>query len=249
MKQIKNMTLFVILALMVWLLAACNGSEPAAPAATAESSASNAVQTAPQASEAGEAAAEQPPAAPLNSDPKTAILQAMRAQLQAGPYRNKTTITSADSVQEMTGEIIPPDRMHVAMKMGDIATEMIYIGDKVWSKQGDEGWQESQRMGAASGGLVDESMIADSEKTITEAAYVGPETVDGVAALLYTYTSDQNKSAIMPIDSVIQIKMWINAATGLIIRLEMEDETMGMKSKTVQVVEYDPAITIEPPVK
>jgi hypothetical protein len=135
------------------------------------------------------------------------------------------------------------------MNLGDITTEMIYIGAKVWSKQGDEAWQESDRLGTPGAGLVGEEMITDSEKTITAAALVGPEAVDGVEALRYTYTNDLNQSGLMAMDSVQQVTLWLNAASGLIIRQEIEDTTAGMPSKTVQVIEYDATITIAPPVK
>lgn len=226
---------YLIFLLAIALLVACGGEE-ASPVAT----------EAPAADASTTNRAEAAPAA-LPSDPKAAILQAMRAQLTAGPYR--TTMTLDGETQASVGTIIPPDRMHVVMNMGEIKTEMIYIGDKIWSKQGDEAWQESDRMGDPGAGLVDESMIDDMEKTITEAALVGPQVVDGVDALLYSFTSDLHKSESMPMDSISQINLWINTATGLIIRQEIEDTTMGTPSKTVQVIEYDASITIEPPVK
>jgi hypothetical protein len=70
-----------------------------------------------------------------------------------------------------------------------------------------------------------------------------------VEALRYTYTNDLNQSGLMAMDSVQQVTLWLNAASGLIIRQEIEDTTAGMPSKTVQVIEYDATITIAPPVK
>ena len=92
-------------------------------------------------------------------------------------------------------------------------------------------------------------MIADGEKTITAAALVGLEGVDGVDALRYTYTNDLNQSGLMAMDSVQQVTLWVNTANGLIIRQEIADATSETPSKTVQVIEYDATITIEPPVK
>ncbi len=45
------------------------------------------------------------------------------------------------------------------------------------------------------------------------------------------------------------VKLWVNLATGLPIQQEIEGEAMGVKSKTVQAIEYDASLTIEPPVK
>ena len=249
----NHLFLIVPLMLAILLLVACGGDEAETGASSAPDSSPPTVQPATAAPTVAPTAPQEatalPAAAALPDDAKAAVLQAMRAQLTAGAYRTQTTITGEDFAQEATGEIIPPDRMHIVMQVGEIATEMIYIGDKVWSRQGDAAWQVADRLGMPGSGLLDESMIADSEKTITEATFVGKETVEGVDALVYSFTSDLNKSEIMPMDSVSQSKVWIDAATGLIVRLEVEDDTMGMKSKTVQVIEYDPSITIEPPVQ
>lgn len=182
-------------------------------------------------------------------DPKAAILQALRNQLTAGPYRTTTTITMEDGAQTIVGTVIPPDRMQVAMDLGGMKTEMIYIGDKVWSRQGDGEWQIADRMGMQGAGPLEESMIADTEKTISEATFVGAENVDGVEVLVYAFTTDLSKSALTPMESIIHSKVWIATATGLIIRQEIEDTTADTPSTTVQVVEYDPTITIEPPLK
>jgi hypothetical protein len=233
--------LYLTFLLATFLLVAC-GREESMPVAT----------QAPAADTATANRADAPQvAAPvtLPSDPKAAILQAMRAQLTAGPYRTTTTMIMDGSEQTSVGLMIPPDRLQVTMNLGDITTEMIYIGAKVWSKQGDEAWQESDRLGTPGAGLVGEEMITDSEKTITAAALVGPEAVDGVEALRYTYTNDLNQSGLMAMDSVQQVTLWLNAASGLIIRQEIEDTTAGTPSKTVQVIEYDATITIAPPVK
>ena len=224
------------------LLAGCGGDDPASDAARTTESSAPAQPAAAQPATAVPAAA-----VALPGDPKAAILQALRAQLNAGPYRTTTTITMDDGAQTIVGTVIPPDRMQVAMDLGGMKTEMIYIGDKVWSRQGDAEWQVSDRMGTPGAGLLDESMIADTEATITAAALVGPEVVEGVAALLYTFTTDLNKSTVMPMDSIMQSKVWIDAATGLVIRQETTDTTAETPSTTVQVVEYDPSITIEAP--
>ena len=233
--------LYLTFLLATLLLVAC-GREKSMPAAT-EAPLAN-IATANRA-EALQAA----PPVTLPSDPKAAILQAMRAQLTAGPQRTSTTISLEGSEQTSVGLVIPPDRLHVTMNLGEITTEMIYIGDKVWSKQGDEAWEVSDRLGTAGAGLVGEEMIADGEKTITAAALVGREGVDGVDALRYTYTNDLNQSGLMAMDSVQQVTLWGNTANGLIIRQEIADATSETPSKTVQVIEYDATITIEPPVK
>ena len=233
----RRPSMIAALLLSLFLLAACGG-ETATPAATPATAQADAATAAPAAA----------PAAALPDDPKAAILQALRGQLTAGPYRTTTVITGEDFEQAATAEIAPPDRMHIRMDMGGMQMEMIYIGDQVWSKQGDGAWEVAERMGAPGAALLDEAMIADTERTITEAALVGPQVLDGVATLLYTFTTDLNLSEIMPMPSVQQTRLWVDAATGLIVRQEMQDATADMPTTTVQTVEYDPTITIEAPV-
>jgi len=251
MTTLKSTCFAAALLAALLLLAACGGeatpesANAPAPAATS----APAVSAAQPAAQPAAPAAAAPASAALPDDPKAAILQALRRQLTAGPYRSTTTITVGGAPQTVTGEVIPPDRMHVIMDLGDMKMEMIYIGDKTWSKQGDGPWQSSDQMGAAAGGLVDESMIADTEQTITEAALVGPEQVDGVDTLVYAFTTDLSKSTLTPMESIVHSKVWIATATGLVVRQEIEDTSAESPSKTVQVVEYDPSITIEPPVQ
>ena len=234
----KPISFVVTLLLAIYLLAACGGDDPA-PGAT------SAPENIPPTAQPATAA----PAAQLPSDPNAAILQALRAQLNAGPYRTTTTIDMEGGAQTTVGTVIPPDRLHIVLDLGGMKTEMIYIGDKVWSRQGEKEWQVADRLGTPGAGLLDESMIADTEKTITAVALVGPEVIDGVDTLVYTFTSDLSKSEVMPMESIMQSKIWVNTATGLIIRQEIEDTTTGTPAKTVQVIEYDPTITIEAPVQ
>lgn len=246
----KSIQLLVVLLITVHLLVACGRDESSPGAGSTPAAAAPAPTEAPtEAPVADPATVSAAEAVELPGDPQAAILQALRAQLTAGPYRTTTTIDMEGGAQTMVGTVVPPDRMHVVMNLGDVATEMIYIGDKVWSKQGDAAWVASDRMGTPGAGLLDDSMIADTERTITEAALVGPDVIEGVDALVYSFTTDLNKSEIMPLDSVIRSKIWIDTATGLIVRQEIEDTTADTPSTTVQVIEYDPAITIEPPVQ
>lgn len=241
----------VTLLLATSLLAACGGdrSTPAPASAAQDSAAGAAVTTMTSVPPTVQPAQASGAAVQLPTDPKAAILQALRGQLTAGPYRTTTTITGEGLAQTATASIIPPDRMHIVMDLDGMTTEMIYIGDNVWSKQGDGDWQVSDRMGGLGEALLDESMIADTERTITEAAFVGPEVINGVNALLYTFTTHLSKSEIMPMEGVQHTKLWLDSATGRVIHQTVEDATAGAPSTTEQVIEYDPTITIDAPVK
>ena len=234
-----------VLVLALWMLAACGGDDPTPAAASLPA---EAPATTPAATTATTAAATaQPASADLPADPKAAILQALRGQLTAGPHRITTTITGGDGAQTATTSVVPPDRLHIVMDLGGMAMEMIYIGDQVWTKQGEAAWEVSDSLGDPGTALLDEAMIADTEQTITVAALVGPERVDGVDALLYTFTTDLSKSTVMPMESTMESKIWIDTATGLVIRQETTDSTAGAPTLTVQEIEYDATVTVEPP--
>jgi len=246
------------------ILAACGGAS--APATTApaitESTAVVAPTEAPVAAptEAPSlASTDVPAAAPTNTpaaaaapalpigDPKEAIVATLRKQLKSGSYRSKTIITSTDGTVEITGEIVPPDRMHVFNSIGGKVIETIYIGDTSWTKTGDT-WQESKVGVGQILSQFSDAFVDEMAGTVSDVKLVGPELLNGVPTLVYTYISDLNKATTMKMDSKSVVKAWIRVADGLLVRQEIEGETMGTKSKTVQEVEYDPAIKIEPPV-
>lgn len=241
MRTARYSRLIGALVLALLLLAACGGDDPA-PTAANPPAPTPAVTPATVAE-----ATALPAAADLPAEPKAAILQALRGQLTAGPHRITTTITGDELTQTATARVVPPDRLHILMELGGMAMEMIYIGDQVWTKQGEAAWEVSDRLGAPGSGLLDEAMIADTEQTITAAALVGTERVDGVDALLYTFTTDLSKSTVMPMESIMESKLWVDAATGLVIRQETTDATAGTPTRTVQVIEYDPTVTVEAP--
>lgn len=227
------------------LLTGCGGGDE--PAATEPAIAPAATPAPVQATDAA-TATPAPVAVELPTDPQAALFAAMRAQVNAGPYRNQTTIIADDSTVELSAEIIPPDRMHMTNNFGGQSQEQILIGDKGWMKQGDA-WVESPMTGTNIVAQASGEMVEEMIKTISDVTLIGPETVDGVDALVYSYTSDMNKSDTMKMDSISTVKVWIATASGLMIKQEIDGEAMGIKSKTVQVITYDPNITIEPPVQ
>lgn len=170
----------------------------------------------------------------------------MRKQLTSGPYRSKTVIVSADSTTEGTGEFIPPDRLHITSELGGGKMEMIYIGEKGWSRDGDA-WKELKLPGGGPLSQIDGSMIDDLILTITDVKLVGPELLDGRPMIVVSYVSDLSKSKIMTMDVKSNVKVWIGATDGLVYKQVIEGDAGGVASTTTQTVEYDPGIVIEAP--
>ena len=171
-------------------------------------------------------------------------MAAMRKQITSGPYRQKTTIISAKGTTEMNGEVVPPDQMHMQMNSSSRKTEMIFIGAKGWMKIGDK-WQISP----ISGGEIMSQVLQSVDEfapNISNVQSVGEENLDGKPANVYTYHLElgADKGGVKS-----DAKVWIDSASGLIVKSESSGEALGIQSKTVQTIEYDPSIKIEAPLK
>ena len=215
----------------------------AAPVATAAPSAAP-IPTATKAP--APTATSAPAAAPAPSgSAKDAVVAAMLAQLKAGPYRTKTTIVSDSGTISLTGEMIPPDKLHTTMKGTGFERETIVIGDKAWITQAGA-WEASPVTGkqlreAAFPALTTEQLGA----TISDVKAAGTDTVNGEEARVYTYTSTADLGQGSKVVSAV--KLWVSVKRGLPIKQEVAGDAGGVKSNTVQMIEYDPAISIAPP--
>ena len=244
--------------LTVIVLAACGGRRSAPPATAVPTAAPTLVApstpadtVAPTTAGPTLAATEAPAAIPATVAPTVAaapasnarqtVLNALTAVAQAGPYRvTSTTTTDKGNTVKMTGEIILPDRFHMVTN----GRETIIVGKKTWVKQGDQ-WQEfPMDVGSVLSGMMG-SMTPDVEKSISDVQEIGPDTVNGTAAIVYQFTSAVDVGG-QPIKSTV--KVWIAKASGLPIQQEIEGDYGGIKSQTVQQITYDPSIKIEAPV-
>jgi len=265
--------LLVSLFLLTLLLAACGGS-PAAPttapattmAPAAAPTSAPVATTAPAASAAtpvpaatkaplaaraipptaAPAATSIPTAAPTPSgSAKDAIIAAMQATLKAGPYHTKSIITSDNGTITMTGDLIPPDKLHTTMKATDFEMENIIIGDQGWIKQNGK-WAVSPM---SSKTVLQSAFLAltaeQLDLTISDAKAVGSEAVNGEQARVYTFTSTTDLGESGKIISAV--KLWVSARSGLPVKQEIAGEAGGVKSTTVQMIEYDPTISVVPP--
>jgi len=251
--------LLVALFVLTLLLAACGGSPaaptsapapttaPAAPAATSAPAATTA--PAPTVAPTAAPAATATPAptavpAPVGS-PQDAIVAALQALLQAGPYRTKTTIVAGSDTINLVGEMIPPDKLHTMMTTASFESETIVIGDAVWSKR-DGAWSVlpvsgKEMLQSAFPALAVDQLIG----TISKAGTAGTDTVDGEPTNVYTYTSTTDLGSGSQVVSAV--KLWVSARRGVPVKQEVVGEAGGVQSTTVQTIEYDPTITIAAP--
>lgn len=81
-------------------------------------------------------------AVPARAEDCTSVVTAAFEKLRnAQSFRMETKITNAQGRLNLTVDFMPPDRMHQKVRLDDQAQEMelIVIGDKAWSNQG-QGW-------------------------------------------------------------------------------------------------------------
>ena len=169
----------------------------------------------------------------------------MQATLKAGPYRTKSTIVSDSGTINMTGELIPPDKLHTTMKATDFEMENIIIGDKGWIKQ-DGKWAVSPMSGKT---VCSRPSLPSRQNSSTSRSATprrsAREAVNGEQARVYTYTSTTDLGESGKVISAV--KLWVSAKSGLPVKQEIAGEAGGVKSNTVQTIEYDPTISIVPP--
>jgi hypothetical protein len=239
-----------VLSLSLLALTACAGNSKSSPTANsqpAQPTASGGQPTAP--AQASPTSAPQPTAAPTEvpsatpppapSDPQQALIDILKSAMQAPPYHvSSTSTTDSGTTTVITGEVALPDHMHIKTSNG---TEMLVVGDKSYRKVNGS-WQPfSIDIGGILNGMLGGSM-GDPSKTVSNVQYLGQDNLNGVSTQVYSFTSSVDLSG----ETVTsQVKMWV--ANGLPVRQEINGEFAGVKSKTVQVISYDPSIKIEAP--
>ena len=236
--------------LSVWLVLALSGcgrdkaedaatNLPADVTAVPAAAATEVAQAA--AASAAPTAASSAPAASSGGDAASVVSNAMMAQLEGGPYRATTAITSDGTTTEMTAEVIPPATMHIVIGGGNM--EMILLEDTVWSKSGDAPWSEMgspemmQGIFAAMQGQMDAANLINVQ-------LVGAEPVLGVATDIYTFQSvmGEGEGAVTS-----DVKLWVAKDTGKPVRMESSSVANGTTTTAIQTIEYDDTITITAP--
>jgi hypothetical protein len=175
-----------------------------------------------------------------SGDPRQAVINSMNAMLKAGPYRIHMVSTTADGTSTtMDGEVILPDSFHLTTTTG----EFIILGSKAYIKQDGKWSLFPMDMGSMVSGLRS-SFTEEAMNNIKDVSYVGADTAGGTPAQVYQYTESMTVSN-QTITS--QVKEWIGIANGLPVKIQVESEYAGIKSTSVQEIQYDSSITIEAP--
>jgi hypothetical protein len=160
----------------------------------------------------------------------------VQKQKSSGPYR-VTMAMDGEMPMTITAEVVLPDRFRMSMPQG----EAVVIGDKSWMKMGGQ-WMEIPGMGAQLTGMMKEAELVTAELARNVAC--GDTTRGGASYRLIEFDTSGEP---MGVKTTTHVKIYLDAATGLPAVQEIEGESNGTRSRILQTITYDPAITIEPP--
>lgn len=136
-------------------------------------------------------------------------------------------------------EFVAPDRFRIKNAQGP---EMIVVGKDVYIETKDR-WQKVPGDLGASIPDMRKNWDREGRRWISDAKYVGEDTVNGKPANVYTYYNKGMEGA-----GANDSKIWISKADGLPLKIEANYKSGTLRSMTIEY-DYDANISIEPPVK
>lgn len=109
------------------------------------------------------------------------------AKLRASKsFQFETTISNAEGTLKMRADYILPDRMHQTVSLGGqgVPMEMIVIGKRAWSNQGN-GWQELPQSFADTVAKQIKETVAEAPKVATDYKCAGDQQFEGKTYAVY----------------------------------------------------------------
>jgi hypothetical protein len=175
------------------------------------------------------------------SGPKLAVINAIRAQLDAKSFRLNSTIKSGDQSMDNIVEYEKPDRFHIISKN----YEVIAIGQKTYTLENNRWIEVPINLAKIISNVTSFTMLQTISNNIYNVQLIGNEILNGKQETVYQFDSQVKlDSAILNLVT----KIWIDQSTGLPDKEEILSDLQGVKADTINVIEYDPNIKIEPPI-
>lgn len=179
--------------------------------------------------------------ADTDAEVRAAVARSLDAMVEKGAFRVESTTEAKGGTQRSVVEVVWPDRFRIrSLTQG---TEFVSLPGATWMKQGGAWMRMPIDVGAMTKVFTEQAM-RDGLATIENAEVLGSEDVAGRSARVYAY--DQT-ATVMGIRSETRVKAWIDAASDLVLRTEIDGEALGQRSRTINVYDWDAPVTIEPP--
>jgi hypothetical protein len=178
----------------------------------------------------------------LPDDPLTAIIQAMKAELKAMPFRVIQTIDSGGKQLKTTVEFESLQRVLIVTPTGSFKM----VDGKIYQETNGV-WQEYPAGASVMAGFLsmgDEASVDAFITMINTVKLVNTETMDGQATRHYEFTYAGEQSSVQ-FQGTEQI--WVTEVEGLPIKMVIEGESAGYKATTTSSIEYDPTISVNAP--
>jgi len=222
--------------------AALSPDAPAAPAAVASGAPTTATLAASAAVTDALGAA---PEVVDHGDPTAhaAITAAQLKLAQAEAFRIRQSTTTINQTLPMTLTFAGPDRYSMVTP----GMHAVRIGAEGWFRAGDA-WQADptvvSTLAAAFAPLRDPVEIDRASRRIADARDLGTSTVNGIEAQHYGYrVTDRTTTTVF----TQTFEVWVGLADGRILVQQVDSEASGVTSRSAQLVEYGPDITVEGP--
>lgn len=176
--------------------------------------------------------------ATASSDPKADIVAASKKFVELPSFTAKMNGTGTADFQT-TVVYIAPDRYHITQ--GGNKMETIIVGKETFMKRGGSWSKLPVDVGSMIPNLRD-SYTEEGLKMLSDAKYIGEETIDGKVALAYTYTNTSTK-----IKTPFTSKMWIAKDSGLPLKTIIDYTGIDLKQMTI-VYDTETPVKIEAPI-
>jgi len=180
-------------------------------------------------------------AAPARSaDNCAAVLKSMNAEVAQKAYSIRSTDQNPDSgkvTSSNVAEVQPPDRMHLI----NGADETIVIrGKGTFRKSNNGGWEKAPY--DLSDAMLSFYDPKNFEKFSKDCKRITTEKLDGHPMSVWQFRSES--------PGIVSIsKLWISDSDGLPYKMEIDGEVAKHKTRTVQLIQYDPKISIQAPIR
>ncbi len=175
---------------------------------------------------------------PTPANPGAALTNIFKAWGNVKSLRAKMTSTGAPTgTQEMTMEVVMPDKYHLTGKDLD----MYLIGKAFYMKVANK-WQKMNMPPGISFDFANPQKIAATLGAQTDTKFLGAEILEGVPTLVYQYTT----SIKGPPAQKYLTKVWVGALDNLPRKSESEPKP-GQKT-TVIFYDYNADLSIKAPI-
>ena len=174
------------------------------------------------------------------ADARADISAAMHQMAKPGTKFHNVGVSTLDGKNMKTSvDVIMPDHFHVLSDR----SEIIVIPEGSWMKN-NGAWQKLPMDMSRMIGQFTPAAMAEAEKNMSDAKFLGEDSINGEKAKTYSYTTSVS---MMGIKSTSNAKIWVSDTSGRVIHMESDGQAMGKNSHSVQDITYDNSIAITPP--